>query len=94
MITLSQFPLTFLQSQKGMQFFILKLMTITGEIFQGRIFLNSASATAAKFCEWVQVRIDVYIPHYKYKVQPHLSPWFLAACVAAIAHRKHFFHLN
>ena len=26
-------------------------------------FKLSASAAASEFCEWVQVRIDVYIPH-------------------------------
>ena len=58
----------------------------------GRISL-SASAAASEFCEWVQVRIDVYIPHRKYQVKPHSSPWFSAACVAAIVHRNPFFHL-
>ena len=29
----------------------------------GDIFKISASAAASEFCEWVQVRIDVYIPH-------------------------------
>ena len=53
----------------------------------------SASAAASEFCEWVQVGIDVYIPHRKYQVKPHSSPWFSAACVAAIVHRNHFFHL-
>ena len=43
------------------------------------IFKLSASAAASEFCEWVQVGIDVYI--------------FSAACVAAIIHRNHFFHL-
>ena len=33
-----------------------------------------ASAAASKFCEWVQVGIDVYIPHQKYQVKPHSSP--------------------
>ena len=46
-----------------------------------------------KFCEWVQVGIDVYIPHRKYQVKPHSSPWFSAACAAAIVHRNHFFCL-
>ena len=41
----------------------------------------------------VQVGIDVYIPHRKYQVKPHSSPWFSAACAAAIVHRNHFFHL-
>ena len=53
----------------------------------------SASAAASEFCEWIQVGIDVYIPHRKYQVKPHSSPWFLAACAAAIVHRNHFFRL-
>ena len=57
------------------------------------IFKLSASAAASEFCEWVQVGIDVYIPHRKYQVKPHSSPWFSAACTAAIAHRNHFFRL-
>ena len=57
------------------------------------IFKISASAAGGEFCEWVQVGIDVYIPHRKYHVKPHLSPWFSAACAAAIVHRNHFFHL-
>ena len=57
------------------------------------IFKLSASAAASGFCEWVQVGIDVYIPHRKYQVKPHSSPWFSAACAAAIVHRNHFFCL-
>ena len=57
------------------------------------IFKLGASAAASEFCEWVQVGIDVYIPHRKYQVKPHSSPWFSAACAAAIVHRNHFFHL-
>ena len=38
--------------------------------------------------------IDAYIPHRKYQVRPHSSPWFSAACAAAITHRNHFFHLH
>ena len=57
------------------------------------IFKLGASAAASELCEWVQVGIDVYIPHRKYKVKPHSSPWFPAACAAAIVHRNHFFHL-
>ena len=37
--------------------------------------------------------IDVYIHHRKYQVKPHSSPWFSAACAAAIVHRNHFFRL-
>ena len=57
------------------------------------IFKLSASAAASEFCQWVQVGIDVYIPHRKYQVKPCLSPWFSAACAAAIVHRNHFFPL-
>ena len=57
------------------------------------IFRLSASAAASEFCEWVQVGIDVYIPHGKYQVKPLSSSWFSAACAAAIVHRNHFFHL-
>ena len=55
------------------------------------IFKLSASAAASEFCELVQVGTNVYIPHCKYHVKPHSSPWFSAACVTAIVHRNHFF---
>ena len=35
------------------------------------IFKPGASAAASEFCEWVQVEIDVHIPHRKYQVKPH-----------------------
>ena len=57
------------------------------------IFKQSASAAASEFYEWGRVGIDVYIPHQKYQVKPHSSPWFSVACAAAIVHRNHFFHL-
>ena len=57
------------------------------------IFKLSASAAASEFREWVQVGIDVYIPHRKYQVKPHPSQWFSAACAATIVHRNHFFCL-
>ena len=53
----------------------------------------SASAAASQFCKWFQVGIDVYMPHRKYQVKPHSSPWSSAACAAAIVHRNHFFRL-
>ena len=56
-------------------------------------FKLSASAAASEFCEWVWVGIDVYITHRKYQVEPHSSPWFSAACAAAIVHKNHFFRL-
>ena len=57
------------------------------------VFKLGASAAASDFCEWIQVRIDVYISHRKYQVKSHPSPWFSAACAAAIVHRNHFFRL-
>ena len=54
-------------------------------------FKLSASAAASEFCEWVQVGIDVYIPHHKYLVKLHSCPWFWAACATAIVHRNYSF---
>ena len=71
-------------------------MTVTECLTKYRkvFFLKlGASAAASEFCEWVQVGTDVYIPHRKYQVKPHSSPWFSAACAASIVHRNHFFRL-
>ena len=38
------------------------------------IFKLGASAAASEFCEWVQVGIDVCIPHKKCQIRPHSSP--------------------
>ena len=57
------------------------------------IFKLSASTAASEFCECAQIGIEVYIPHRKYQVKPHSSPWFSAVCAAAIVHRNHFFSL-
>ena len=57
------------------------------------IFQLSVSDAASEYCEWVQVGIDVYIPHQKYQFKPHLSEWFSAACAATIVSKNHFFHL-
>ena len=64
-----------------------------GDVSWEDFFKLGASAAASQFCEWVQVGIVIYIPHRKYQVKPHSSPWFSAACAAAIVHRNHFFHL-
>ena len=58
------------------------------------IFKLSASAAASEFCKWVQVGIDGYIAYRTYQIKPHSSPWFWAACAAAIVQRNHFFHLH
>ena len=57
------------------------------------IFKLSAFAVDSEFCEWVEVGVVVYIPHCKYHVKPHSSPWFSTAWAAAIAHKNHFFRL-
>ena len=57
------------------------------------IFKLSACIAASEFCEWVQVGIDIYIPHGKHQVKPHSFSWFSAACATVIAHRNYFFHL-
>ena len=57
------------------------------------IFKLSVSAATSEFCEWVQVGIDVYIPHCKYQVRPHSCPWFSAAFAAATVHRNNVFRL-
>ena len=36
------------------------------------VFKLSASAATSEFCEWVQARIDVYVPHQKYQVKSYL----------------------
>ena len=64
-----------------------------GDVPWEDIFKFGASAAASEFCEWVQVGINVYIPHRKYQVKPHSSPWFSAARAAAIFRRNHFFRL-
>ena len=81
---LSQFPFTFLPTLKGMAYDY-SLVDCT--------FKLVVSATAAESYARVQVEIDVYILHRKYQAKPHSSPWFSAACAAAIAHRNHFFRL-
>ena len=56
----------------------------------GRISLNSVLLLLLNFFYSVQVGIDVYIPHCKYQVKLHSSPWFKAACASAIAHSNQF----
>ena len=63
------------------------------DVLWEEIFKLSASAATREFCKWVQVGIDVCIPHRKYQVKPHSSPLFSAACAAAIVHRNPFFRL-
>ena len=64
------------------------------EVPREDIFKLSVSAAASEFCEWVQVGIDVNIPHCKLQIKPHSSQWFSAPSASAIVHRNHFFRLH
>ena len=57
------------------------------------VFKLKASAAASEFFPWFQAGTDVYIPHRKYQVKPHSSPWSSEAFAAATVHRNHFFRL-
>ena len=77
-----------------------KCDTIKQTVFHGRISLKiCASAAASEFTERVQVGIDVclyiyiYIPHKKYQLKLHSSPYFSAACAAVVVHKNQFFRL-
>ena len=50
-----------------------------------------ANAAARKFCEYNQVVIDPYTPHFRYQVKFDWSRWFSAACPAVTAHGNHVF---
>ena len=71
---------------------LLNFRQTQNRILHGKIFFKlDASAAASEFCAWVEVGT---IPHRKYHVKSHSSPWFLAACAAAIVHRNHLFCLH
>ena len=56
------------------------------------IFRHNANYAAKEITDWIDIGIDCFIPHRKFQLKPHSSPWFTPACAAAIAHRNHFFH--
>ena len=99
---LPQFPSTFLQIQKWMPPYCTaydnfcanwdSLCDHLRDVHLEDVFKLGGSA-GTEFCEWVQVRIDVYIPHHKYQVKLHSSPSFSAARAAVIAHRNHVYCL-
>ena len=62
-------------------------------MFHRRISLNSVLLLLlVNFVSGFRLEL-MYIPHHKYQVKPHSSPWFSAACAAAIVHRNHFIRL-
>ena len=101
---LSQFSLTFLQTQREMPFFIPQLMPvllligtvcmIIREMLHERILLNLVLLLLVLTFVRVTLLKLVYISIYhQYQIQPHSSQWLSAACAAAITHRNHFFRL-
>ena len=46
---------------------------------------NLNASAAGEFCKWVQVEIDIYIPHRKYQVQPHSSASSLKPTFSVVA---------
>ena len=82
---LSQFPLTFHQTQNWDAPFhyiafgysradLDSLCDHLRDVPWEDIFKLSSSS-ASEFCEWVQFGIDLYILHRQYQVKPHSSPW-------------------
>ena len=63
------------------------VFVITWEMFHGMISLNSV----------LLILLVNYVNGFRlelmYQVKPHSLQWFSAACIAAIVHRNHFFHL-
>ena len=62
-------------------------------MFKWRIFLNLVLLLLlVSFVSGFRLEL-MYISLIENQVKPHSSPWFSAACAAAIAHRNHFFGL-
>ena len=71
----------------GMVFVIIR------EMFHRRISLNLVLLLLlVNFVSEFRLEL-MYIPHRKYQVKPHSSPWFAAACAVAIVHRNYFLRL-
>ena len=58
----------------------------------GRVSLNSVLLLPVNFVSGFRLELK-YMSHQKYQVKLYSSPWFSAACAAAIVHRNFFFHL-
>ena len=62
-------------------------------MFHGRISLNSVLLLLlVNFVGGFRLEL-MYISLRKYQVNSHSSPWFSAACAAAIVHGNHYFLL-
>ena len=62
-------------------------------MFHGRISLNSVLLLLVNFESEFRLELMYISLIVKYQVKHHSSPWFSAACAAAIVHRNHFFCL-
>ena len=72
---------------------ILQLLIILLDVPQQEDTFNLGPSAAIKFCGWVQVGIDVYIPHQVYQVKPYLLPRFSSTWATIITHRNPLFDL-
>ena len=64
------------------------------EMFYGRISLSLVLLLLLmNFVSGFRLEL-IFIYPSKYQVKSHSSPWFSAACAAAIVHRYHFFRLD
>ena len=68
---------------------LLNFRQTQNRILHGKISCKlDASAAASEFVHGLRLELSL-----TYHVKSHSSPWFLAACAAAIVHRNHFFRL-
>ena len=95
---LSQFPRTFLQTQKTIPRFIAQLITIL--LLIGTVYLKAVSwkdflLLLYYWILWVGPGWNwwIYIPYSKCQVNFHSFPWFSATFAAAISLRNDFFYL-
>ena len=81
--SLSQFPLTFCQTQSEMhaQFHPVAYDNSCADWDGFCDHLRDVAGAASELCEWVQVGINVYVFHRKYPVKPHSSPYMLFSCL-------------
>ena len=88
---MSQFSITSRQTQNMMPHLIASLKTIFMLIGMVLVIIWEMFP---KMISLTSVLLHLFIPHRKYQVKPHSSPWFSAAFAAAIINSNHCFHLH
>ena len=75
--------------------FLLGSQTLTLTVLLVWIYLFLLTLVFVLHCQILIMLLFQFplIPHRKYQVKPHSSPWFSPAYAAAIVHRNHFFCL-